>query len=709
MKPLAGARLTVINPAPTAPYTGMLPGYVAGHYERHELDIDLVRLARFADARLVLGAASGIDREQRTITVAGRPPIPYDVCSINVGITSAMPDLPGFAEHAVAAKPLGRFATRWSAFVQAPRATAPSVVVIGGGVGGVELALAMTHRLRENGESPTVTVIDSGEILGELSDLARTHLRQAITDAGVECVEHAQVTEVTQTGVKLLTGPEPAASELPADFVVGAAGARPFGWLSELGLAHVGGFLTVDKTLRSVSDPAIFAAGDCAHLGYAPRPKAGVFAVRQAPVLFDNLQASLANKKMRHYDPQDDYLKLISLGEKRAAADKFGRFVQGRSMWRLKDRIDQSFMRKLGELPDMDPVEVPKSSVAGLATTLEQEPPLCGGCGAKVGADILSGPLAELPTGQRSDVVRLPGDDAALLEFGATRQVITTDSLRAFTPDPFRMAKIAALHAMGDVWAMGADPQAVLVTVTLPQLGRSLQAEWLSEIMTGTSQALAESGAEIVGGHTSMGAELALGYSITGLVDGAAITLAGAQVGQKLILTRPLGSGILFAAEMAKLANGNDVAALLDQLEQPQGRAAAILADKGATAMTDVTGFGLAGHLFGMLRESQVGAALELDAIPVFAGALDLAAQGIRSHLHAANKVGVPLVASGPASRGDHPLVDTLFDPQTAGGFLAAVPAHHADEAIDELQAAGFASSAVIGAITHGPPALALH
>ena len=130
MKPLAGARLTLVNPGPSAPYSGMLPGYVAGHYEREDLDIDLVRLARFAGARIVLAPAEGIDRTRREVLVPGRPPIAYDVCSIDIGITSDMPDLPGFAEHAVPAKPLGGFAQAWSAYRDGTGTA--EVTVIGG-------------------------------------------------------------------------------------------------------------------------------------------------------------------------------------------------------------------------------------------------------------------------------------------------------------------------------------------------------------------------------------------------------------------------------------------------------------------------------------------------------------------------------------------------------------------------------------------------
>ena len=154
MNPLAGVRLTVINPGPTAPYSGMLPGFVAGHYSRDELDIDLVQLARFAGARVILGAASAVDLTARTVNVIGRP------ASIDVGITSTMPDLKGFTEHGVPAKPLGTFASRWDAVRN--DGTAKDIAVIGGGVAGAELAMAMSFAM---GGKAEVKLIDRGVVL----------------------------------------------------------------------------------------------------------------------------------------------------------------------------------------------------------------------------------------------------------------------------------------------------------------------------------------------------------------------------------------------------------------------------------------------------------------------------------------------------------------------------------------------------------------
>lgn len=699
MKPVAGARLTVINPEPTAPYTGMLPGYVAGHYTRKELDIDLVSLARFADTRLILGSATHVDRKTKTVTVPGRPPIPYDICSIDIGITGQMPMVPGFAEHAVPAKPLDHFATAWTDFVEQTRAEHPNssrrIVVIGGGIGGSELAMAMQYRLSTIGPPPMVTIVDSGTILKEVGEKARVDLIKALDDRGIFREENSSVVEVTSSGVVTDDG-----SFIDADFVVGVAGARPYEWLSNLDLQTHEGFISIDDTLRSVTDKSIFAVGDCAHMGFDPRPKAGVFAVRQAPYLTKNVTASLKGGKFEHFVPQTDYLKLVSLGKKSAGADKYGRFVSSDAMWKLKDKIDRDFMDKLNDLPAMTIDPPPKNSVRGLGDHLDQEPPLCGGCGAKVGLDVLAGPLGQLPPSERTDVSSLPGDDAALLHFGSTSQVVTTDTVRAFTPDPFRMARIATLHAMGDAWAMGAAPQAVLVTVTLPQLGRGLQEEWLGEIMAGTTLSLADTGAEIVGGHTSMGAELSLGYTITGLVDNP-ITLAGAMAGQRLVLSRPIGSGVLFAGEMQLKANGRDVAELLNTLEQPQGKSSEVLVNAGATAMTDVTGFGLAGHLHGILKQSSktgvsLGAEIDLDSVPFFNGAIDTVKAGVRSHLYESNAAAVP-ISHGAAD----PRIELLFDPQTAGGLLAAVPADVANDVADELRSLGN-DAAVIGSLTEG-------
>ncbi|MDJ0631430.1 MAG: selenide, water dikinase SelD [Rhodobacter sp.] len=690
MAPLPGTRLTLVNPGPTAPYTGMLPGLVAGHYQRDDLEIDLVKLARFAGARLILGEVCGLDRAARTVHVPGRPPVPFDIASINIGITSDLPRLPGFAEHATAAKPLGPYAARWQDFrTRVARGTPPQIAVIGAGVGGVELSMAMAHALRSDGHDPQITVIDKAGALPGLAPRARAALRDHLARLGVALCEHVSPAEITAETVRLDDG-----AEIPARFTVGTAGARPHAWLAETGLDLTNGFVTVDPMLRSTNDSAVYAAGDCAHLAHAPRVKAGVFAVRQAPVLFHNLRADLAGRARRRFHPQRDYLKLISLGGRSALADKFGLAFQGPRLWTWKDRIDRRFMARFQRLPAMQPAAVPREATQGLRHALGEKP-LCGGCGAKVGGGTLQSVLATLPQLHRPDVETRPGDDAAVLRMGDTRQVLTTDHLRAFTDDPYTLARVAAVHAMGDIWAMGANPQAALATVILPRMTAKMQKAWLAEIMDAARTAFAEAGVEIAGGHTSIGSELTVGFTVTGICGRAPITLGGARPGDALILTKPIGSGTILAAEMALAAGGDWVASALAHMAVPQGKAMTILS--AAHAMTDVTGFGLAGHLHNLCAASGTAAELDLAAVPVMTGAESLAAAGIRSSLYPENRA----YASQVEAR-DGPRTDLLFDPQTAGGLLAAVASDDAEQLLENLLNDGF-SAARIGQLTDGP------
>ncbi len=663
MNPLPGVRVTVINPGPTAPYSGMLPGFVAGHYTRDELDIDLVKLARFAGARLINGYATGLDPVAKTITVADRPAIAYDVAAVDVGITSTMPDLPGFTAHAIPAKPLGTFATRWDTF----RANAenPQIVIIGGGVAGAELAMAMAHALRD--KNPEVRLVDRSRVLSALGYTARQKMLAALASASVEIIEDAEVSEIFPEGVVLNDG-----RTIRSDFTTGAAGAKPHDWIADTGLDLHDGFITVDANLRS-SDPDVFAVGDCAHLSHDPRPKAGVYAVREAPVLYDNLRAVLSGGDLRPYKPQKDYLKLVSLGGKSALAEKFGTAREGPLLWKLKDYIDRKFMDQFDRLPEMELPKLPRTVALGVKEA-QGDKPMCGGCGAKVGRAALQSVL--------NDTF---GDDAAQVQPG---QVITTDHLRSLTEDTVMMTRIAAVHALGDIWAMGGQPQVATTSIILPRMSGALQTRTLHEIMQTASAVMDDAGARIVGGHTSLGDELTLGFTITGLTK-TLITLAGANPGDALILTKPIGSGTIMAADMAGKAPGADVMACLAHMVQPQGEASRILSK--ANAMTDITGFGLAGHLRGMCDASGVGARIELGTIPLMQGALKLCEQGIRSTLFDDNRAGAGAI-NGPE-------FDLLFDPQTAGGLLAAIPRKRADQILKKLRDAGY-PAAIIGDVT---------
>ncbi len=699
MKPVADVQFTLINPSPKAPYTGMLPGYVAGHYTRRDVEIDLMRLARNSGAQLILDTVTGMDPLAKTISLQGREPISYDIASINVGITSHLPNIPGFNKFGHPAKPLGEFAKGWSHFLNtiSNNDELPQIAVIGAGVAGVELALSMSHRLHGHTSNPAkITILErSDQILKGTSAKTKQILMDLLAEHNITVRTDVKITQVDRDRVTFEDR-----TSIESHFTVGAAGATPHSFLEQTGLTCQNGFITVDDTLTT-SNPTVFAAGDCVHFSSNPLPKAGVFAVRQAPILHNNLIAALKGARRTPYKPQKNYLKLISTGSKSAVADTFGTTLNGHWAWRLKDHIDRKFMKRLADAPEMTPTRTQVQTTATPKELEDKYAMMCGGCGAKMDSRHLTETLSKQPAKNRDDVLSQPGDDAAILRHGAGFQVLTTDHLRSFTNDPWTLGRVAAIHAMGDIWAMGAAPQAAVASIILPPMADHLHAAMLDEVLSAATQALTDAGADLVGGHTSVGSELTVGFSITGLTANAPIKNAGAVPGDVLVMTKPLGVGTILAAEMRGLADGYDVQTAYAQMMRSSQKAAKTLS-RHAHAMTDITGFGLAGHLMQMMQASGTQAVVKTTNIPVLEPAIDLARQGIKSSLWASNRAALPDLAD------DHdPRNALLFDPQTAGGLLAAIPKEHADKAINDLQSEQDPAT-IIGEIVAGAPSLRL-
>jgi len=340
-QPVPGVNVVVIDPHKMVPYTGMLPGFVAGHYETTDLYIDLQQLTSVAGGTLVTDSVAHIDPEQKIAKTASGQVYQYDVLSVDVGVHAAL-DLPGFSEHAVGVKPLYDFAKQWEVFVSSRTADMQpaNVVIIGGGVAGVEIALAAHHRLQQQGISATVTILESGKLLQAVSSATQTYLRKLLHARSVRIVEDVKVLSVFADQVQTDGG------VLQSDFTIAAAGPRPHAWLAETELTCTGGYLEITSTLQTPQYPEVFAVGDCAHFIPRPLEKAGVYAVRQAPILHHNISASLQGTALQPFHPQRDYLKLISLGDKKAAADKWGRCWRGAWLWQLKNYIDTAFMKK---------------------------------------------------------------------------------------------------------------------------------------------------------------------------------------------------------------------------------------------------------------------------------------------------------------------------------------------------------------------------
>ena len=685
MAPVPGVRLTLATRDLATPYSGMLPGLVAGHYSHDEAHVDLAPLAAFAGARLIHGAVTGLDLDRNEALVDGRPALAFDLVSLDIGSTPSAAGIRG-AEHALPVKPVDRFLRRWAEVEEraAGAGGAFRLVTVGAGAGGVELTMALQRRLATHGMAADrlqVTVVsDMDRILPAYGHAARRQVEAALRRSGIGRRTGVRVAAVEPDGALLETG-----ETLAADAVVLATPAAPAGWVAASGLAvDESGFVEVRADLRSRSHGQVFAAGDIAAFGARTLPKSGVFAVRQGPVLAENLRRlATGSDSLRPYKPQKRTLALVSTGRGQAVASWGPVAAGGGWAWRWKDRIDRRWMDRYRDLPAMGQAEEMR----------------CGGCGAKLAAVLLERVLARLEVKSRADVVVGLGDDAAVVRPPPGRLAVrTADQFRAFIDDPWLFGRIAANHALGDLYAMGAEPQTALALATLPFAPEETLERDLEALMRGALEVLNAAGCTLVGGHTAEGAELSLGFALDGHGPAEGLTgKDGLQEGDRLVLVKPLGTGAVLAAHMAGLCRGDWLEAALSGMQQSNREAGEVLRAHGAVAVTDVTGFGLAGHLAEMLRASGRAAAVRPDAVPVLPGARELIARGVRSTLHPANEA-----AAGGAF--DPEACPVLFDPQTAGGLLAGVPEDRTEACLGTLAAAGYAQAAVVGEVTSGPP-----
>tara|TARA_R110000868_G_scaffold411283_2_gene702758 strand:+ start:32751 stop:33803 length:1053 start_codon:yes stop_codon:yes gene_type:complete len=321
--PAQRLRLTLIDPFRRATYSGMVPGYLAGHYARRDLQIDLARLAARAQASFVQGHVSAIDPVAKRLSLiladGSRQQLPYDIAAFDIGQdhrpVGGMP--PGDLRPV---KPFDALCDAWDAFVSRPGPR--RLCVLGAGAAGCELALAAAHRLGRHGQ---ISLADRADRIVPTHGKALRHK-----------LEHA----LSRAGIKLCLG---STGMDDVDLVIAATGGRPHAWLRRSGLCGPDG-IPVMPTLLLRDHPDLFASGDCADFTQRPLAKAGVYAVRQAPILAENLRRHAMGRPLRPYRPQHDHLKLLSLGDHRAIADWHGLTASGRLPWLLKDHIDRAFM-----------------------------------------------------------------------------------------------------------------------------------------------------------------------------------------------------------------------------------------------------------------------------------------------------------------------------------------------------------------------------
>ena len=627
MKPIPGVRITLVNSASETPYSGMLPGLISGQYDWDQCHIDLLRLSRWAQIRFVRARAVGLDAQAQTLKLIDSASglersLYYDYLSLNPGATPNL-NVPGARGRVLAVKPIAHFVDQFERQILAAQDARHHSVVVGAGVGAVEVVLAAN--LRVPNHQWTLIVGQQGLLPG-VPQLVREHIQQVCVARGIRLVK-GPVVRVEPN--QLILGDQ----SVPFDHCLWNTTAAAPEWLrdTELPLDKLG-FVQVEKDLSVKGHPNIFVAGDSAALN---RPKAGVFAVRAGPVLAQNIRRRIQGKSTLPWRIQRRWLAILNLGRGQALAwrgpDEQARVFKGAWVWWLKDWIDRRFMGKFSSRLPVLKMQQPS-----------EDPPLCLGCGGKAPAQALGA----------VDLAR----DAATLDVQGPLQV-TTDSLTDPLGDPWWLGRLAAMHAAGDIQVSGGQVIAHTSSITVPDNQSNLVARDLEYTREGLASI--ELGQNL-GGHSAAGAQANLTLTLMG--DGSSCR-GDLAPGQRVWISRPLGSGLLFSGAMENRVRGRfidrwcdraiDLSYDLDEIQAP-------------IRMTDITGFGLAGHLSSLI--DKLGVQWQGD-MPAYDG-IDFEA--------------MPVLAASNASLAGN-LIDGLsvrnhalaVDPQTLGGVLAIWPADY--------------------------------
>ena len=712
MNPVPGLRTTLICREVNTPYSGMLPGFVEGVWSQQDIHIDLARLAAMAGARLITAPVTAIRANEKRIDIAGRPSLPYDVLSINIGGEPDLQAIEGAAAHSIPVKPIGLFRQKLAALTKSGHPK--RIAVIGGGAAGCELALALSARWqRDAGTRPDIRVFGrAARLVPEHPPRAARHLFEAMSAAGCSIHCGSSVTSIEKGRLHLENGE---IHEFDACFLVTAV--APPAWLADTGLdLDPAGFISVSASLQSTSHENVFAAGDVATIAANPRPKAGVFAVRAGPVLAQNIRRFVGGRRLRPWRPQKRALAIIGTADGQAIGIRGTHASRSRMWWWLKKWIDRRWMAKYTDLtmPPPDTADrlagINGRTEAGSLRDPAFEAKRCLGCGAKTGHETLAAAMREAtataialgaderlmpPEGLNEDSAVLPIPDGG-------EMVQSIDVISEIVTDPFALGRIAATHAMSDIYAANAVPVWAMASVTLAAARADIQQSQLAQLMAGGLMALSEAGAQLVGGHTGESTALGVGYAVTGWRE-APPTMPDLTDEFALLLTKPLGTGVIMAAHMKLAARGEWVTAATHHMANGNGLAAGLMAPH-RPMMTDVTGFGLARHALNLAeRCGAPGAEISLRALPLMSGAQACLEDGHLSSLHDTNLASVRVTGEAAALT----RAGILFDPQTSGGLLAALPVAVAENLCTALSDHG-ETAAIIGRLRPDQSGLSL-
>jgi len=721
MNPLGGLRITLISDQTHSPYSGMIPGYLAGYYTYEDCHFDLRRLCEELGLRFIKAKIIGIDPQRKKIRLENRADLSYDCASINVGIEPRRIEKLAHesAFKIIPLKPISQFITQWDQLLTDLKNYKGNdslpLAVVGAGAAGVEISIILKMLIDKNQWNAKVCLIHRHEYLvSEKDRQAQKQLLKTLNALHINLYQNTEVLEVQENGLVL----KGANGFVHTDFffraLIATQAAAPK-WFKNSGLSvNQDGFLKVTEKLLVENEDSLFAAGDCIHFLPSPLKKAGVYAVRQGMTLEHNIRAFFTRQSsLKTFHPKKNVLSLITIGDKKALVHQDSasllRVLSPVLLWTVKDWIDRRFMARFqAETFAVNPghfnkvMPVPKSTLV----PEDWQDNTCGGCGSKLGASTLTQSLNKL-TIPSDDFVLLgvkDGEDCALTQVSENTLCLQSiDQFRSFISDPYLLGQIATQHALSDVYAMGGVAKTAQVGLTLCAASEKIHGEDIFQVMSGVLDSLTKNATSLVGGHTGEGAELAIAIAVQGEVPPKQVLRKQlTQPGNQLILTKPIGTGVIFAANMLAQANGKWVDEALSSMLQSNKTALETIRVFAVSGCTDITGFGLLGHAVEMLgknSDNSLGIKIDYKAIPLLDGVNQLFEKGYFASIAVKNYESLRSVLSAEVNNQNVP---ALFDPQTSGGLLFSVPFYQTENCLKALHQNGTSKACVIGEVIEG-------
>ena len=668
--------ITLVNQSSTTIYSGMFPGVVAGKYKIDEILIDLRNLAAKAGVSFVNAEIEGIDLKNKKLLLVGRPKIEYSSLSLNIGTKTNFNDqslIISDKQLVVPIKPFFeslKFIVDQDIYKDEP--LAKPFVIIGGGFAGIEIAFSLRNRWPKR----------SIQLKIKSASKLKKNILNTLKDLHIELIqENPSVLYPT-----LL-----------------CTGNKSLEWIKNSGLPiDQDGRVLTKNTLQVLNYPELFAVGDCGVIKDNSRPSSGVWAVRSAIPLARNLENMSKCVKLDEWKPQRKAIQLIDINTSKNDSKAFiawGQFMIGPYdfLSKLKELIDKKFISKFHIFNDI-----------ALEMLSEKEMIKCRGCAAKLAYMPLNSALKKIYSIESSkddsiDIGRL---------ISGCNLIQSVDGFPSLISDPWLNGRLLAFHSCSDIWACGGSVISAQSVINLPPLSNELQQELLFQVLEGINSALTSQGAKLLGGHTLESRKISeqpssLSIESSLIVNGTIAdkrnfwSKGGLKKGDQILISRPLGTGVIFSAFMNGYVKPYILDSALKEMNKSQAQIVNYINELGdknpsldiVSACTDITGFGLLGHLSEMLEASNISQfnmnldpvkiILDLDNIPIYEGVIELLDEGFESTLAPSNKIFLKNIDGDKNIRLEviynsfkfrsalyNNIVKLLLDPQTCGPLV---------------------------------------